>query len=144
MKPLSALPLGVLRGQDEVRQLSCSCRLDPARPGENSEARLRRVAASFEAIFARQMLREMRDSVLKSSLFGNDSASAIYTEMWDDHLAEAIGKAGGLGLGDLLVRQLQPDEPRLTPEEALQVYENQTVKKLDSTGRAEGKRDWAF
>lgn len=143
MEPLSALPLGALRGQDEIRQLSCFCRLEPSQSGEDSKTRLPRVAASFEAIFARQMLREMRDSVLKSSLFGDGLASGIYTEMFDDYLAEAIGKAGGLGLGDLLVHQLQPDTPRLTADEAIQLYENQDIREISLAGQAEGKSDWA-
>lgn len=141
MNPLTAAPLGVLRGQDEIQQLSCFCRLDPTQgKGEDSEEGLRRVAASFEAIFARQLLREMRDSVLNSSLFGEGLASEIYQELFDDHLAEAMGKAGGLGLGEMLLRQLRPDSPRLTLEEAIQLYEKQTVRKSDGAGQAEEEK----
>lgn len=136
----TSLSIGALRGQDEIRQLSCFCRPETAPSSENSEARLRKVADSFEAIFARQLLREMRDSVLKSSLFGEGTASEVYQEMFDDHLAEAIGKAGGFGLGDVLVQQLRPERPRLSPEEALELYKNQDVKNLNETRLAEGIR----
>lgn len=121
----------------EIRQLSCFCRMERPRAGENSRSELEEVAASFDAILARQLLREMRDSVLKSSLFGDGLASEVYQEMFDDYLAEAIGKAGGLGLGKRVVEQLEPDQPRLTREEAIQLYEKQTLKGINRADRAE-------
>jgi len=121
----------------EIRQLSGFCRMERPRAGEDSRSELEQVAAGFDAILARQLLREMRDSVLKSSLFGEGLASEIYQEMFDDYLAEAIGKAGGLGLGKMLVQQMEPDRPRLTQQEAIQLYENQRLKGVDPAGRSE-------
>jgi len=140
MEALSSVPLGVLRGQDEIRQLSCFCRMERPRTAENSRSELEQVASSFDAILARQLLREMRDSVLKSSLFGDGLASEVYQEMFDDYLAEAIGKAGGLGLGKMLVQQLEPEQPRLTQEEAIQLYEKQRLKGVNPADRAEGEK----
>lgn len=141
MEALSSVPLGVLRGQDEIRQLSCFCRMERPRAGENSRSELEQVASSFDAILARQLLREMRDSVLKSSLFGDGLASEVYQEMFDDYLAEAIGKAGGLGLGKMLVQQLEPEQPRLTQEEAIQLYEKQRLKGSSQPIGRRGKSD---
>ena len=132
-------PLATFRGQDEIRSLSCFLQRQPAPSRLDQAARLQRVAESFEAIFVRQVLREMRNSVLKSSLFGQGLASEIYQEMFDDYLAEAIGKAGGFGLNEMIVQDMQPARPRIGAQEASQLYKNQTLSEMPA--RTQGERE---
>ena len=67
---------------------------------------LRAVAKQYEGLFARMMIKSMRDAVGKDPIFGSDEETS-YQEMYDDQLSLEITKGKGLGLADMLVRQLQ-------------------------------------
>jgi flagellar protein FlgJ len=69
-------------------------------------AALRQVAQQFESLFARMMIKSMRDAVGKDPIFGSDQAQT-YQGMYDDQLSLELTKGKGLGLADMLVRQLQ-------------------------------------
>jgi len=73
--------------------------------GNDPEA-LRQVAKQYESLFARMMIKSMRDAVGKDPIFGSDQAQS-YQEMYDDQLSLEITKGHGLGLADMLVRQMQ-------------------------------------
>ena len=81
-------------------------RMDPAKSAEN--ARLRKAAQDFEAVFLAQLLKSMRKTVPESELLGNSSESKIYRAMMDEELAAEMARSGGVGLADLLVEQLSP------------------------------------
>jgi flagellar protein FlgJ len=72
----------------------------------NDPAAIRKVAQQFESMFTRMMLKSMRDTVGTDPLFGSD-AQQTYQGMYDDQLAIQMSKGRGLGLADMLVRQLQ-------------------------------------
>jgi peptidoglycan hydrolase FlgJ len=67
---------------------------------------LREVARQFESIFAKMMLSSMRQASFGDPLFGSDQTK-FYQGMFDDQLSLELTKGRGLGLADLLVRQLQ-------------------------------------
>jgi peptidoglycan hydrolase FlgJ len=67
---------------------------------------LREVARQFESIFAKMMLTSMRQASFGDPLFGSDQTQ-FYQGMFDDQLSLELTKGRGLGLADLLVRQLQ-------------------------------------
>ena len=69
-------------------------------------AAVRQVAQQFESLFARMMIKSMRDAVGKDPIFGSDQAQT-YQGMYDDQLSLELTKGKGLGLADMLVRQLQ-------------------------------------
>jgi peptidoglycan hydrolase FlgJ len=66
---------------------------------------IREVARQFESVFARMMLKSMRDANFKDPLLGSDQQD-FYQGMFDDQLAMEITKGHGLGLADMLVQQL--------------------------------------
>jgi len=68
-------------------------------------ATLREVARQFESIFTKMMLDGMRKASFGDPLFGSDQADQ-YQDMMDDQLAVQLSQGKGLGLGDMLVRQL--------------------------------------
>lgn len=70
---------------------------------------LRRAAEEFESLFINQMLKSMRDTVVKSDLFHGGNAEEIYSSMLDTELSKSMAKAGGIGLADMLLRQLSND-----------------------------------
>ena len=76
-------------------------------PEGDDEARLREVASDFEAIFIRQMLDSMRDTLDPDArLVDTGLAGEIYDDMLYDEYARIMSKTGGFGLADLIVNQL--------------------------------------
>lgn len=74
--------------------------------GNNDPAAIRAVAEQFEAMFTRMMLKSMRDAVGKDPMFGSDQEK-MYQDMSDGQLSLQLAKGKGLGLADMLVKQLQ-------------------------------------
>ncbi len=76
------------------------------------EKRLREACAGFEAIFVHQLLKEMRRSIPPDPFFGKSLQRDIYTSMFDMELANKVARGKGLGIGDLLYKQLSRDLKR--------------------------------
>jgi flagellar protein FlgJ len=74
--------------------------------GANDPQAIRAVAEQFESMFTRMMLKSMRDAVGPDPMFGSSQAD-MYQGMADDQLSVQLSKGKGLGLADMLVRQLQ-------------------------------------
>ena len=66
---------------------------------------LREVARQFESIFTKMMLESGRKASFGDPLFGSDQAD-MYQDMMDDQLSVEMSQGKGLGLADLLIRQL--------------------------------------
>jgi len=67
---------------------------------------LRAVAKQIESLFARMMIKSMRDASGTDPVFGSDQQK-MYEGMYDDQLSLELTRGKGLGLADMLVRQLQ-------------------------------------
>jgi flagellar protein FlgJ len=75
---------------------------------KQSPEALRATARQFESLFTTMMLKSMRDASSASggdSLFGSDQQD-FYQDMFDQQLSAQLSKGKGLGLADMLVRQL--------------------------------------
>ena len=66
---------------------------------------LREAARQFESLFTQMMLKSMRDATPKDSLFGSDQQD-FYQGMFDSQMANQLSKGKGIGLADMLVKQL--------------------------------------
>ena len=73
--------------------------------GRDQSAALEQTARQFEAIFFKMMLKSMRDAVPESGLL-NDDKSKFYQNMYDDQLTLSLSKNPGIGLADMIVKQL--------------------------------------
>ncbi len=82
-----------------------------------ADAKLKEACKGFEAMFLNMMYREMRATVPKDEFFGESNAMNIFKDMRDTELTKKIAEGGGIGLGDLLYRQLAPTV--LAQEEAM-------------------------
>ncbi len=71
----------------------------------NDPAALREVARQFESIFTKMMLEGMRSASFGDPLFGSDQAD-MYQDMMDDQMAVQLSSGRGIGLADMLIRQL--------------------------------------
>ena len=76
----------------------------------NDPAALRDVAGQFEALFLQSMLKSMRDASIGDPLFGDSNAHDLYEDMLDQQLAMEMSSGKGIGLAEMLVRQLGGDE----------------------------------
>ena len=74
---------------------------------ENKDpAVLREVAGQFEALFIQSLMKNMREASLGDPVFGNSDQHDMYQEMMDQQLAVEMASGKGIGLADMLVRQL--------------------------------------
>ena len=64
------------------------------------------VAKQVEGMFVQMMLKSMREALPQDGIFSSDSTK-MYTSMYDQQIAQEIGKRG-LGMADLIVKQMQP------------------------------------
>ncbi|HVO48099.1 MAG TPA: flagellar assembly peptidoglycan hydrolase FlgJ [Steroidobacteraceae bacterium] len=69
-------------------------------------AAIRKVAEQFESLFTRMMLKSMREATGPDPMFGSDQQQ-MYQSMADDQLSVQLSRGRGLGLADMLIRQLQ-------------------------------------
>lgn len=73
--------------------------------GRNEQQTLRQVAGQFESLFVNMMLKSMRQASLAEGLFDSEQ-SKMYQDMADQQLASDLSMRGGLGLQDVIMRQL--------------------------------------
>src|SRR4051812_32487594 len=71
----------------------------------NDPETLRAAAKQFESLFTKMMLQSMRSASMGDPLFGSDQGD-MYQDMADDQLAVQLSQGKGLGLADMLIRQL--------------------------------------
>jgi flagellar protein FlgJ len=79
------------------------------------DAKLRRVCQDMEAVFLNIMMKQMRATVPKTGMMGeNTNAYEIYQSMLDTEMTKEMATAGGIGLGEMLYRQLSPAKHKIT------------------------------
>lgn len=90
-------------------------RLNQLKVGDkNSDGNMRKVAQEFESLFLGEMLKSMRSA---TEALGKDNplntpAAKQYQEMYDQQLAVSLSReGGGIGLADVLLRQMQKNKP---------------------------------
>ena len=76
-----------------------------AKDGTPSPETLKQVAQQFEALFMQMMLKSMREASFGDDLFESEQGN-FYRDMYDQQLALTLAKQQGVGLTDVLVRQL--------------------------------------
>jgi len=74
------------------------------------KAAIREAAETFESYFIQIMLREMRKTIPdEGGLIPRSQAERIFTEMLDEQKSIEMARAGGIGLADVIVKQLTRD-----------------------------------
>lgn len=67
---------------------------------------IRAASVQLEAIALKMLYTEMWKTVPKDELFGDDNAMDIWRDMYHEELTKQIAQDGGIGLADLIYRQL--------------------------------------
>ena len=70
-------------------------------------ARIDKTARDMEGLFAQMMIKQMRETALGDSLF--PGAAGQFRELYDEQIATALTQGQGLGLREMIARQLTRD-----------------------------------
>lgn len=81
----------------------------------NDPAVLREVAGQFEALFIQTLMKNMRNAELAEPLFGDSEQHDMYQDMMDQQLSVEMASGRGIGLADMLVRQLGGEVTSVPP-----------------------------
>lgn len=76
---------------------------------EKDDKKLREACRNFEAIFMNMMYKQMRATIQKSDLLPDDNATEVYQSMLDEEIVSEASKGRGMGLGEMLYKQLSKD-----------------------------------
>ncbi len=79
---------------------------------EKDEKKLKKACNDLEALFVGMMFKQMRNTVQKGDLFNGGFAEEMYEDMLFDRYSEEISNHSGMGLGDMLYRQLSKNMKR--------------------------------
>lgn len=66
---------------------------------------LKSAAQQFESVFLNMMLKSMREATPQDGMFSNEQTK-MFTGMLDQQLVQSMSNSGGVGLADVMVRQL--------------------------------------
>jgi|LGVE01.1.fsa_nt_gb flagellar protein FlgJ len=76
-----------------------------SRTRRNPQENLREVAGQFEALFIQMMLKNAIDTGLEGGSLNSDQTN-FYKEMFHKQMATEIADKGGIGLADIIIRQM--------------------------------------
>ncbi|WP_031433585.1 flagellar assembly peptidoglycan hydrolase FlgJ [Methylomarinum vadi] len=92
----------------------------------NSPEAIKEVAKQFESVFLNMVLKSMRQAKLSDGLLDNDQ-SEFYQDMYDQQLAVHLSGEPGIGLAELIARQLSPKEQKQQESMDVEDYLNRSV-----------------
>lgn len=76
-------------------------------PGQQDPEKLKGLVQEFEAIFIQQMYKEMRSTIPDDGLIPRTNAEDTFVQMQDIEVAKATARQGGIGLAEMMMKQLQ-------------------------------------
>lgn len=82
--------------------------VNEAASGKNDKE-LKEACKGFEAMFLGMMYKAMRQTVPEDKLFGESNGQKIFQDMRDEELMKSVAETGGIGLADMMYRQLSPE-----------------------------------
>ncbi len=99
---------------------------------EKTPEAIKEVAKQFESIFISRVLKTMRQAKLAEDVMGSDQ-SEFYRDMYDQQLAVHLSGDPGVGLADLIVKQLSPDKPNYEDHQQIDDYLNRSISTANAT-----------
>ncbi len=95
----------IKEAKSKVEQDDFEKRLQSAMDARD-EKELKKACKDFEGIFLKMMYKQMKATVPQSDLLPSDSGKEIFDSMLDDKLMEEASSGTGVGLGDMLYKQM--------------------------------------
>ncbi len=87
---------------------------------------IKEVAKQFESVFLSMVLKSMRQAKLSEGILDSDQ-SEFYRDMYDQQLAVHLSGEPGIGLAELIAKQLSPKENRYQEKLGVEEYFNRSV-----------------
>ncbi len=112
------IPIGTLDGVASGRANHDA--LDAVRESAEN-LRLRRACQQFESLFVSYLLKSMRETTVQIGSGEEPTGAGLMNELMDEHLADAVTRNGGIGLGRMLEESLtgararSPDSSPVAP-----------------------------
>jgi len=103
------------RAKSNVVQDSFEKKLQEAMANKNEE-QLKAACKEFEGIMLSMMFKQMKSTIPKSDLIPSDAGRDIFESMLDETLMEEASKGRGVGLADVLFKQLSRNLYSQQPE----------------------------
>lgn len=109
---------------------------------QDPEAALKAVAQQFEGIFMTMMLKSMREATPKDGMLDSEQGD-LYTQLFDQQLAQKLSSGKGLGVAEMMVKQLtrsglvasNPNQEKAALEKTAPLsIAPQQLKQIDSPG----------
>lgn len=107
---LTPLPLSTFSPSDVGNQRLA---VDPsalnalrAKASQDPKAAVKAVASQFEALFLGNLMKQMRDTSFDEEEEGGVGEMGTYRSLLDEQLVQTMSQSGGVGLGDMLARQI--------------------------------------
>lgn len=95
------------KAETSVKSAKAANTLDDAAMAKRDKE-LKEACEGFEAMFLNMMYRQMRATVPEDPLFGESHGQKIFQDMRDDELMKKVAAGGGIGIADMMYKQLKP------------------------------------
>ncbi len=93
---------------------------------EETPESVKMVAKQFESLFVQMMLKSMRDTLPDDGLFSSND-QRMYQDMMDKQMSLNVSNGKGIGLADVIERQLTRQQPNAAQPRELSDYFNRPV-----------------
>ena len=101
-------------------------------PAEDRSSPLWQAAQGMEANFLKEIMRNMRKTVPEDPDLANSKGYQVFRGMLDDHYAEQAAKTKGIGLAEIIVKQVMEMQEAARRQQAAPVRE---LNKSDVIGK---------
>lgn len=107
-----------------------------AQARQSPDQALKAAAQQFESVFLNMMLKSMREATPQDGMFDSEQ-TRMFTGMLDQQLAQSIA-GRGVGLADIMVRQLRGQMPPQEGRRAVPVADATTATQTEDNGQKIG------
>jgi flagellar protein FlgJ len=99
-----------------------------SRAAKLDKEKLKKVCVEIESLFISQLLQFMRRTVPQNGFLGKGTGKDIYETLFDQELSKSLAKRGGVGLGNMVYRQMIKREEK-------SVFRDQELKPFQIEGQ---------
>jgi Rod binding domain-containing protein len=89
----------------------------PRRAQPEPSPEIRRVAEEFESVFLNEMIAPMFENIDTDGLGGGGEGERMFRPMLIEQYADAISKAGGVGIADSIIAELMRMQTTIQPQQ---------------------------
>jgi peptidoglycan hydrolase FlgJ len=102
-------------GAAALMQAKAAIAQGTAKVDAKTQAKVRAVAQDFESVFLNTMFQQMFTGIGKEGPLGDGPGIGVWRSFLTDEYAKSFAKAGGVGIGDQVYRELIAQQAARTP-----------------------------